>query len=198
MTLKPAIQRLGSSIGCLDTTRLPRSAIQRLGCLVGSVWGNQHLCIQRQSFLASNVYAGQHPKPQHWAPTPKETLHWFPDQNSQLLHPTGNSALVLLTGKATLDSASGSFKQQFPLNLHSVSVGHFASISANWRISSVSRGFGLLGFCLPRIWIHVLRRSLELSGSIASFLQVSSTCADRRSYCNVRLLTEHQVRLFHF
>jgi len=23
------------------------------------------------AFLASNVYAGQHPKPQHWAPTPK-------------------------------------------------------------------------------------------------------------------------------
>ena len=39
------------------------------GCLVGSVWGNQHLCMQRQSFLASNVYAGQHPKPQHWVPT---------------------------------------------------------------------------------------------------------------------------------
>ena len=31
--------------------------------------------MQRQSFLASNVYAGQHPKPQHWAPTPKETLY---------------------------------------------------------------------------------------------------------------------------
>jgi len=27
--------------------------------------------MQRQSFLASNVYAGQHPKPQHWVPTPK-------------------------------------------------------------------------------------------------------------------------------
>ena len=47
-----------------------------------------------------------------------------PDRNSQLLHRTGNSALVLLTGKATLlptlffalhnqDSASGCFKQQF-------------------------------------------------------------------------------------
>jgi len=23
------------------------------------------------AFLASNVYAGQHPKPQHWVPTPK-------------------------------------------------------------------------------------------------------------------------------
>jgi len=23
--------------------------------------------------LASNVYAGQHPKPQHWVPPPKET-----------------------------------------------------------------------------------------------------------------------------
>jgi len=99
----------------------------------------------------------------------------------KLPHPTGNSALVLLTGKATLlptlffalrkqDSASGSFKQQFPLNLHSVSVVHFALIDANWRRSSFSRGFGLLGFCWPRIWIHVLRRSLELSGSIAPFL----------------------------
>jgi len=89
----------------------------------------------------------------------------------KLPHPTGNSTLVLLTGKATLlptlffalhkqDSASGSFKLQFALNLHSVSVVHFASIGANWRISSFSRGFGLLGFCLPRIWIHVLRRSL--------------------------------------
>jgi len=120
---------------------------------------------------------------------PPGLLHWFRDRNSQLLHPTGNSTLVLLTGKATLlptlffalhkqDSASGSFKLQFALNLHSVPVVHFALIDANWRISSFSRGFGLLGFCLPRIWIHVLRRSLELSGSIASFLQVSSTCAD--------------------
>jgi len=58
-----------------------------------------------------------------------------------LLHPTGNSALLLLTGKATLlptlffalqkqASASGSFKQQFTLNLHSVSVVLFALIHA--------------------------------------------------------------------
>ena len=33
--------------------------------------GNQHLCMQRQSFLASSVYAGQHPKPQHWVPKAK-------------------------------------------------------------------------------------------------------------------------------
>jgi len=116
-------------------------------------------------------------------------LYWFPGQNSQLVHQTGTSILVLLTGKTiwlpTLffalhkqHCASGSFKQQFPLNLHSVCVVHFALIAANWRISSISRGFGLLGFCLPRIWTHVLRRSLELSGSIASLLQVSSTCAD--------------------
>ena len=124
----------------------------------------------------------------HWFIRPG-LLYWFPDQNSQLLHPTGNSTLVLLTGKATLlptllfalhkqDSSSGSFKQQFPLNLHSVSVVHFALIDANWRISSFSRGFGLPGFCLPRIWIRVLRRSFELSGSIAPFLQ-ASTFADR-------------------
>jgi len=119
----------------------------------------------------------------HWFIRPG-LLHWFPDQNSRLHHPTGTSALVL-TGKATLlptlffalhkqDSASGSFKQQFALNLHPVSVVHFALIDANWRISSISCGFGLLGFCLPRIWIHVLRWSLELSGSIAPFLQVST------------------------
>ena len=62
-------------------------------------------------FLASNVYAGHHPKPQHsflhqrkplyWFIRPG-LLHWFRDRNSQLLHPTGNSALVLLIGKATL------------------------------------------------------------------------------------------------
>jgi len=145
------------------------------------------------AFLASNFFAGKYPKPQHRF-LRQETLHWFPDQNSQLLHPTGNSALVLLTGKAILvptlfftlhkqDSASGSFKQQFALNLHSVSLVHFAVIDANWRISSFSRGFGLLGFCLPCIWIHVLQRSLELPGSIASFLQVSSPSA-----VNARLL----------
>jgi len=50
--------------------------------------------------------------------------------------------LVLLTGKAALlpmlffalhkqDSASGSFKQQLALNLHPVSVVHFALIDAN-------------------------------------------------------------------
>ena len=84
------------------------------------------------------------------------------------------------------------FQAAIFLNLHSVSVVHFASIDAYWRKSSISRGFGVLGFCLPCIWIHVLRRSLELPGSIAPFLQVSSTCAD-----NARLLTKHQVKLFH-
>ena len=43
------------------------------------------------------------------------------------------------------------------------------------------------------IRIDVLQRSLELPGSIAPFLQVSSPSAD-----NARLLAEHQVRLFHF
>jgi len=164
-------------------------------------------------FLASTVYAGQHPKPQHRFPNQRKPLywlirpgllHWCPNQeNSQLLHRTLSSTLVLLNGKATFlptlffalhkqDSASRCFKQQFALNLHSVSVVHFALIDANWRISSFSRGFGLVGFCWPRIWIHVLRRSLELPGSIAPCLQVSSTCAD-----NAGLLAEHQVRLFY-
>ena len=31
-----------------------------------------------------------------------KTLYWFPDQKSPLFRPTGNSALVLLTGKAGL------------------------------------------------------------------------------------------------
>jgi len=83
--------------------------------------------MQGQSFLASNVYAGQHPKPQH--------KHWVPT-----LLPT------LFFALHKQDSASGSFKQQFPSNLHSVSVVHFALIDANWRISSISRGFGLLDF----------------------------------------------------
>jgi len=76
------------------------------------------------AFLASNLSAGQHPKPQHMFLHQRKPLYWFPDQTSQLLHPTGNSALVLVTGKATLlptffvalykqDSASESFKQQF-------------------------------------------------------------------------------------
>ena len=93
--------------------------------------------MQQQSFLGSNVYAGQHPnlnigflhkrKPLHWFIRPG-LPQWFRDRNSQLLHLTGNSTLVLLTGKATLlpslffalhkqDSASGSFKLQFALNL---------------------------------------------------------------------------------
>jgi len=46
--------------------------------------------MQWQSFLGSNVYAGQHPKPQYWVPTQKESLHclvrlgllyWFPDRD---------------------------------------------------------------------------------------------------------------------
>jgi len=43
--------------------------------------------MQRQSFLASNVYAGQHPKPQHWVPTPKGNpyiLRWATPQTSTL------------------------------------------------------------------------------------------------------------------
>ena len=113
--------------------------------------------------------------------TPQTSTYRFPNQgNPTLVHQTGTTilvprpkvsiassdrefCLVLLTGKATLlpmlffalhkqDSESGSFKLQFALKLHSVPVVHFVSIGANWRISSVSRGFGLLGFCLPRIW----------------------------------------------
>jgi len=39
--------------------------------------------MQRQSFLASNVYAGQHPKPQHWVPTPKrKTLHQLKNEHT--------------------------------------------------------------------------------------------------------------------
>ena len=30
--------------------------------------------MQRQSFLASNVYAEQHPKPQHWVPTTRNPI----------------------------------------------------------------------------------------------------------------------------
>jgi len=94
------------------------------------------------------------------------------------------------------DSASGSFKQQFPWNLHSVSVVHFALNDANWRISSISRGFGLLGFCLPRL--------LDSCTSATSrTFWIYRTVSTRfnfcwRSYCNVRLLAEDQVRLFHF
>ena len=134
--------------------------IQRLGCLVGSVWGNQHLCMQRQHYSQATSTLGNTPninigflrrETQQRVPNQRETptlvprprlLHWFRDRNSQLLHPTGNSTLVLLTGKATLlptlffalhkqVSASGSFKLQFVLNLHSVSVVHFAFIDAN-------------------------------------------------------------------
>jgi len=154
--------------------------------------------MQRQDYSQATSTLGNTPNLNIGFPNQKETLHWFirlgllywfTDQNSQLLHPTENSTLVLLTGKATLlptlffalhkqDSASGSFKQQFPLGLYSVSVVHFALTDANWRTSFFSRGFGLLGFYLPRIRIHVLRRSLELSGSTAPFLQ-ASTFADR-------------------
>jgi len=33
--------------------------------------------MQRQSFLASNICAGQYPKPQHWVPTPKGKPYTF-------------------------------------------------------------------------------------------------------------------------
>jgi len=43
------------------------------------------------AFLASNVYAGQHPKPQHWVPTPKE--------KPTLVHQTGTTTKPKLKPK---------------------------------------------------------------------------------------------------
>ena len=45
--------------------------------------------------LASNVYAGQHPKPQHWVPTTgNTTLVPKPKENPTLVHQTGTTILV--------------------------------------------------------------------------------------------------------
>jgi len=38
------------------------------------------------AFLASNVYAGQHPKPQHWVPTPKRKPYKTKHQTLSLIH----------------------------------------------------------------------------------------------------------------
>ena len=83
------------------------------------------------------------------------------------------------------------------LNLHTVSVVHFALIDANWRISSISRGFGLLGFCLPRL---LDSRTSATSRTFWIYRTVSASLLNLcwHRYCNVRLLSEHQVRLFHF
>jgi len=143
--------------------------------------GNRFSCAKNELHLYQNFNISAYTK---------ETPYWLPDQNSQLLHPTGNSALVLLTGNATLlptpffalhkqDSASGSLKQQFSLNLYSVSVVHFALIAANWRISSISRGFGLLGFCLPRLLDSCTSAT---SRTFAPLLQVCSNGATSLSH----------------
>jgi len=80
-------------------------------------------------FLASNVYAGQHPKPHIGSYDGKSYIgssdrdHYISSQ-TKTLNCFIRLGLVLLTGKATLlptlffalhkqDSASGSFKQQF-------------------------------------------------------------------------------------
>jgi len=117
------------------------------GCLVGKPAS----LYATTGFLASNFYAGQRPKPLYRFLHQGNTYIGSSDrdysigsqtENSQLLHLTGNSTLVLLIGKAAFasyaffalhkqDSVSGSFKQQFALNLHTVSVVHFALIEAN-------------------------------------------------------------------
>jgi len=71
--------------------------IQRLGCFVGSVWGNQHLCMQRQSFLASNCYAGQHPKPPYWFLRRK---HYIGSQTKDTLHLQGASSQITKTSSS--------------------------------------------------------------------------------------------------
>jgi len=48
------------------------------------------------AFLASNFFTGQHPKPQHWVPTPKET--------PTLIHQTGTTTLVLRPKLSTASS----------------------------------------------------------------------------------------------
>ena len=138
-------------------------------------------------------------KPLYWFIRPG-LQYWFPDRNSQLLHSTGNFTFVLLTGKATLlptlffalhkqDAASGSFKQQFALNLH------FALIDANWRISSISRGIGLLGFCLPRLLDSCTSATSRTFWIYRTISTSFNLCW--RSYCHVRLIAEDQVRLVH-
>jgi len=56
--------------------------IQRLGCLVGSVWGNQHLCMQRQDSWQATSTLGNTPNLNVGSQT-KENLHWFirPDRD---------------------------------------------------------------------------------------------------------------------
>ena len=64
--------------------------IERLGCLVGSVWGNQHLCMQRQhssqatSTLGNtpNLHIGSFSRKTLHRYLRRETLYWFPDKDS--------------------------------------------------------------------------------------------------------------------
>ena len=136
-----------------------------------------------------------------------KTLYWFPDQNSPLLHPTGNCALVLLTGKDTLlstlffalhkrDSARWHFKTTLCFALASFSLAHFASIGGHWRISFFLRGFGLLDLCLP----HLLDSCTSAMSGIFWIYRVVSISFNIcwHSYCNIWLLAEDQVRLLHF
>ena len=42
-----------------------------------AAFGETSISVCNDMFLASNFYAGQHPKPQHRFPHQKKTLHWF-------------------------------------------------------------------------------------------------------------------------
>ena len=180
----------------------------QLGCLVGSVWGNQHLCMQRQSFLASNSYAGQQPKPQHrfpnqrkplhWVPTPRKPLRWF--IRPGLLHwfcwldklPCFLRFSLLFTSKILHVEVSSSifFKPAFS--------SHGALRFDRRKLNNINylAWFRTTWFLLTS---HLDSCTSVISGTFWIYCIVSASLLNLcwRSYCNVRLLTEHQARLFH-
>ena len=117
--------------------------MQRLGCLVqfGSIWGNQHLCMQWQDSSQATVYAGQHPKPQHR----------FPNQgNPTLVHQTGTTiqATIEITWRDhSIIACSCHIYMGVILRAHSVHGESHIQHNANWELATADRKLLLLKAC---------------------------------------------------
>ena len=92
--------------------------------------------MQRQSFLASNVYAGQHPKPQHWVPTTR---------NPTLVHQTRTTIIPghrLKTERSlyviTTQGQDNTLAEAYAIRLcsHTFSVGLISEPREGWIVTS--------------------------------------------------------------
>jgi len=181
--------------------------IQRLGCLVSSVWWNQDFYITLTTFLTSNLNAGQHPtKPLHWFVHRKTLfwlirpgiLHWF--IRPGFLHWFCWLEMLLWFLRCSLLFTSKMLQGDISRR-HCVSYVHPFPWCTSLR-STVIQEYHLscmvsdsLACVFHAFWIHFL----AISGTFWIYRTVSTSldfCW--RSHCNVRLLAEDQVRRFHF